>query len=70
MHMSVQDKKRVAWVAGVWAVFVVVCALFQEDVVRALILGLVQEAFLGGLGLLAWYLVHRKDSSADDMPET
>lgn len=70
MGMSSRDRKGVAWVAAVWAAFVVVVALFQEDVLRALILGLAQEALLLGVGLLIWYLVNRRKSSADDTPKT
>jgi hypothetical protein len=53
----------------VWAAFVVMVAYFQEDVMRALILGLVQKAILLGVALLIWYLLHRRNSSAGDSPE-
>jgi hypothetical protein len=54
----------------VWAAFVVMVAYFQEDVMRALILGLVQEAFLLGVALLIWYLLHRRNSSGWRQPGT
>jgi hypothetical protein len=70
MGMSSRDRKAVAWVAAVWAAIVVAVALFQEDVLRALILGLAQEALLLGVGLLISYLVNRRKSSTDDTPKT
>ncbi|SFT76384.1 hypothetical protein SAMN04487915_103111 [Arthrobacter sp. ov118] len=70
MRMSSRDRKGVAWVAAVWTTFVVVVALFQEDVIRAMVLGLVQEALLGSVGLLVWYVVQRRKSSADETPES
>lgn len=66
MGMSSRDRKGLAWVAAVWAAFVVVVALFQEDVMRALVLGLAQEALLLGVALVIWYLVHRRKSSTGD----
>jgi hypothetical protein len=69
MRMSSRDRKGVAWVAAVWATFVVVFAFFKDDVIRALMLGLAQEALLLGVGLLAWYFVQRRKSSADETPK-
>lgn len=70
MRMSSRDRKGIAWVAAVWAAFVVVVAFLQEDVTRALILGLAQEGLLLGVALLVWYFVQRRKSSADDPPES
>jgi Mn2+/Fe2+ NRAMP family transporter len=69
MRMSSRERKAVAWVAAAWAVFVVVAAFFQEDVTRALILGLAQEVLLLSATLLVWYLVRRRKSSANETPK-
>jgi hypothetical protein len=62
--LSSRDKKWIAWIAAVWTAIVVVVAFFQDDVVRALFLGLTQEALLLGAGLLISYVIHRRKSSA------
>jgi hypothetical protein len=58
-----------AWIAALWALFVIVAALFQEDVSRSLILGLAQEALVLGVGLLVWHLVQRRKTSANHTSE-
>jgi hypothetical protein len=62
--LSSRDRKSIAWITAVWSAFVVMVALFQDDVVRALFLGLTQEALLLGAGLLISYIIHRRKSSA------
>lgn len=66
--LSSRDKKGLAWVVVVWTAFVVFVALFQDDVMRALILGLLQEALLMGIGLLILYFRHRRKSSTTNTP--
>lgn len=66
MGMPSRDKKAFAWVAVVWAAIVVVTAFLQADVLRALILGLVQEAILLGVALLIWSRRGRKSAFVND----
>jgi hypothetical protein len=68
--LTSRDKKGLAWVAVVWTAFVVFVALFQDDVVRAIVLGLVQEALLLGIVLLIFYFRHRRKSSTANTPES
>ncbi len=67
MRFSKREWKRVAYFSIAWTVLVVAISLFQEDVLRTLALGLIQQAILTGLALLVWFLAHRRRSSSDDM---
>lgn len=66
--VELAGQKGLAWVAVVWTAFVVFVALFQGDVMRALILGLLQEALLMGIVLLILYFRHRRKSSTTNTP--
>ena len=66
MWMSRRESKRVAYFSIAWAALVVVISLFQENVVRTLVLGLAQQILLTGLGLLIWRLAHRRRSSKSE----
>lgn len=62
--LNSRDKKAMAWVAGAWALFVVVVAFRQDDVMGALFLGLAQEALLLGVALLILHIAPRRNSPA------